>query len=190
MNPTRCARCARTITPDEFEDGLVVETERGFYCGDCAVHAPAYDDAPTPPRPKARPAGGADQPGARRRFAGEVGDDAEQEEQDEQDEREGPEEYEEPGPADAPVEAPRPAPQQDDDPVALLRSILDELRAVSQALMYEKSSVWNTLGTVAQVFALATLLLAIARWAAAPLDALLLAIFLQAAALTFFVKGK
>jgi len=189
MKSVRCARCGRTIGPAEMEEGLVIEARDGYYCGECVpyVHDKAdwaADLAPrtlassprhTPRPPEMQmteePAAAASPP-------------------------------ERPAPASRPVEpaepeAPGGAPtsgaatsEQEDDPIILMQRILDELKPISRAVMYEKTSIWNTLGGVAQIFALAVILFVLTEWTGEPLELLLLAVFLQLATLTFFLKGK
>lgn len=180
MSAARCARCGRTITAQEMEDGLVVRTERGLYCGDCAVYVTDHDWTKEL-RPAAPEGGETDEPRPRR-YVGVVGDEA-----DEQEEA-SPQAPSKPPVSPSPVQST--AGPAEDDPVVLLRSILEELRSVGRAVLYERTSVWNTLGAVAQIFALAVMLFVFARWKGEPDELLLLATFLQLAALTFFVKGK
>jgi hypothetical protein len=73
-----------------------------------------------------------------------------------------------------------------------LDELLQEVRAISRELLYERSSIWNVFGGIAQVFALGVLALAAARWEGAEKGAplLILALLLQVMALTFFVNGK
>ena len=156
MAAVYCTRCGRTITDDEMEDGLVVETEKGLFCSECVPH---IQDSATP---KERPAPDPTPPAA--------------------------------DPAPAPRPAARPVlrgdSDEEDDPVDLLKRILDEVKPINRSIMYERASVWNVLGGVTQIFAFAALLFCFTQWEKAPEPWLLLALVLQAATLTFFVKGK
>ena len=68
--------------------------------------------------------------------------------------------------------------------------ILRELRAISNTLLYEKASIWNVFGGISQVLVLGVLILAVLRWETWGEECLLLAVLLQLATLTFFIKGK
>ena len=67
---------------------------------------------------------------------------------------------------------------------------LTEQLAFIRALTFEKHSLWNVLGAVAQCFALASFATACVRWSAGPLPMLMVAVLLQIMALTFFFQGK
>jgi len=189
MKSVQCARCGRTIGPAEMEEGLVIEARDGYYCGDCVpyVHDKADWAADLAPRsasalprhPPRRPEmqmkeeSAADTPPLER--------------------PEPASSPAEPAAPEAPGVAPTPraaTSEAEEDPIILMQRILDELKPISRAIMYEKTSIWNTLGGVAQIFALAVILFVLTEWTGEPLELLLLAVFLQLATLTFFVKGK
>ena len=151
-NPIRCARCGRTITEADMENGLVAETEKGILCADCAPYALKSAPAMEPP---------AETPPA-------------------------------PPPPEQPEKEPDEAtqPREEEDPIILLRTILNELRPISRAILYEKSSVWNVFGGILQVFVLALLVLAAVRWDATQVKIVLFALLLQLMTLTFFLKGR
>ncbi len=75
-------------------------------------------------------------------------------------------------------------------PVCIEEDILREMRAISNTLLYEKASIWNVFGGIAQVLVFGVLVLTVLRWQAWGQEGLLLAILLQLATLTFFIKGK
>lgn len=176
MNDVQCVRCGRTIAPEEMENGLVLETEKGFYCSDCISYvegvrpdAESRAGPVTGPEESSAAAGleGAQraQPlrevGSARRSGGEdIGHGADETQ------------------------------SIEDDPVSLLQHILNEVKPIRRAIMYEKSSVWNVLGGIAQVFALGTVLIILVRWNEQADSLLLLACFLQLLTITFFLKGK
>ena len=172
----------------------MIQARAGYYCGDCVPYVHDKDDwAADLSRPdRARPARrasraeyetGAPEITEPERVPGPSGD--------------APEEDtpvpETPAEEEAPV--PR-TPPDEDDPIVLMQRILDELKPIRRAIMYEKTSIWNTLGVVAQIFALAVVLFFLSEWAGDSeqagerLELLLLAIFLQLATLTFFLRGK
>ena len=159
MEDARCVRCGRTISRDEMEDGLVVETENGFYCSDCVAHLQGAQGPATDVPLRAGEEEDIEQPV--------------------------------PPPTASPAAAPLAGPEtsDEDDPIVILRSILAEVKPIHRAIMYEKASVWNVLGGIAQIFALGAVLL-LPRWSDQWEGLLLLACFLQLLALTFFVKGK
>lgn len=175
-----CARCARTISSAEMEDGLVVETERGFFCAECAQYVKSSSPAPAQVDAPARP--------AQREPAGEV--------------------VAEPVPhsGSKPTVAPGSTVGREessdeaasekteeavpDDPVQLLKEIRNELKPITQAVLYERASVWNLLGAIGQIFALALLLVAVIEWSVASTTVLLAAILVQLMTLTCFLRGK
>jgi len=168
-----CARCARTISGSEMEDGLVVETERGFFCAECA----RYVKGASPPKPSGAFAESSADRGAAEAVEQtttapeEAGDTA-------------PESEEAPPSAQASEE------QAADEPLVLLREVRSELKSISRAILYEKASIWNLLGGIGQIFALALLLAAVIMWSAASTTLLLAAILVQLMTLTCFLRGK
>ena len=197
-----CARCARTISSAEMEDGLVVETERGFFCAECAQYVKSSSPAPAQVEAPARP--------TQREQAGEVGAEP------------IPQAYlpaggglaEVPhgmrgtkaGSGSKPMVAPGSTVGREessdeaasenneeavpDDPVQLLKEIRNELKPITQAVLYERASVWNLLGAIGQIFALALLLVAVIEWSVASSTVLLAAILVQLMTLTCFLRGK
>ena len=74
---------------------------------------------------------------------------------------------------------------------------LDEIHgmmeSIHRTLLFEKTSSWNVVGSVAQCLTIGMLLVAALQWLdgeGAVLNALLVAIVFQLMALTFFVKAK
>jgi len=80
--------------------------------------------------------------------------------------------------------------QETPRPPCVEEEILRELRAISNTLLYEKASIWNVFGGISQVLVLGVLILAMLRWETWGEECLLLAVLLQLATLTFFIKGK
>ena len=74
----------------------------------------------------------------------------------------------------------------------LLTEILNEVRSINRVATFEKASVWNVFATVVQCFALGSIVLAyVAQLSGTGQQALLLlGIFFQLMALTFFTLGK
>lgn len=181
-----CARCARTISSAEMEDGLVVETERGFFCAECAQYVKSSSPAPTQVEAPARP--------VKREQAGEACPPW----------RAGAEPVPQSGskPTVAPGSTVGREESSDeaasekkeeavpDDPAQLLKEIRNELKPITQAVLYEKASVWNLLGAIGQIFALALLLVAVIEWSVVSRTVLLAAILVQLMTLTCFLRGK
>jgi hypothetical protein len=140
-----------------MEDGLVVETERGFFCAECARYVKASSGLPNVETP-------ADEETAEEKLA----------------------ETAEPS-GDTTPERQEELPE---DPVQLLKEIRNDLKPISRAVLYEKASVWNLIGGVGQIFALALLVLAVIEWSEASGDILLAAILVQLMTLTCFLRGK
>jgi hypothetical protein len=161
-----CARCSRGISEAELEDGLVVETEKGFFCADCAT----YVKEPPAPREESETA------------------EVQREIRSIPSERGGGPVTEQAAARDLKEEE-QPAPQED-DPLLLLQQILNELKPISRAVLYEKASVWNLLGGMGQIFALALVLVAVIHWGSHTMNILLAAIALQLMTLTCFLRGK
>ncbi len=173
MSPDgNCYRCSRPISRAEVEDGLVIRAERGLICADCIARErqrrAALRLAEAGKSLKIQSAG----------PSPEVRPDPEDEEEPQEDEKE---------------ERP-PARERlyEDDPEAILLRILDELKPIRQAVYYHHSSLWNVLGGVIQIFAVALMGLAVVRWDSpgGPTDFLLLAVLVQLLAFTCFVNGK
>ena len=91
-------------------------------------------------------------------------------------------------PEDTPFGAPQPAGPE--PPAQLLDGIRQHLEAIHRTLVFEKSSPWNVLATVAQCLAVGMLILGAINWADNPMHLLLVALIFQVMALTFFVRGK
>jgi hypothetical protein len=187
-----CFQCRRTITESEVWRGLFVQTPNGMLCAACAQQldeeteaakklAAGRDPAPAePPAPaveeKPAPVPPAEPP------------------------------KEEPAPESPSIphsalrtphsEAPAGTPLADsqsggsEPPVQLLDGIRQHLEAIHRTLVFEKSSPWNVLATVAQCLAIGMLILAAVNWADNPMQLLLVALVFQVMALTFFVRGK
>ena len=174
-----CQSCGSDIP----EGSPKVRTETGLICKDCmpAYFASARDPEARAPSPREAPA-----PDGREALRSETSA-----------ETATLEEGDPSGPPDdgAPPDTnppPEPGPPADDphNPFATLEDIRRELSEVRQALQFEKSSIWNVGGGIAQCFAVAALIFAAANWGADPKPALLLAILLQLMALTFFFNAR
>jgi hypothetical protein len=75
-------------------------------------------------------------------------------------------------------------------PAQPLEDIREHVEAIHRTLVFEKSSPWNVMATIAQCLAIGMLILAAVNWADNPMHLLLVALIFQVMALTFFVRGK
>ena len=66
--------------------------------------------------------------------------------------------------------------------------VVRELKNITRTLTYERFSYWHVFGAIAQAGAIGSVIISLYRYAAP--EGLLLAIFLQLLALTFFVLGR
>jgi hypothetical protein len=172
-----CLHCRRTIAENEVQRGLFVQTPHGMLCATCAQQLDEETEAAkklaaAEPAMKATAGGGCATP-------------------------------EKPAPV-PPAEPPKeePAPElssiphsalrtpQSEPPAQLLDGIRQHLEAIHRTLVFEKSSPWNVLATVAQCLAIGMLILAAVNWADNPMQLLLVALIFQVMALTFYVRGK
>ena len=74
-----------------------------------------------------------------------------------------------------------------------LEEIREMMESIHRTLLFEKTSSWNIVGSVAQCLTIGMLLITALQWlegGGAVLNALLVAIVFQLMALTFFVKAK
>ena len=174
-----CVHCRRTIAENEVERGLFVQTPQGMLCATCAQQLDeeteaakqlAAAQAPVPAKPAGTPAEekpppvpAADPP--------------------------APVALDPPAPA---AGAPPAGPQSGgpEPPAQLLDGIRDRLEAIHRTLVFEKSSPWNVVATIAQCLAVGMLILGAVNWADNPMYLLLVALIFQVMALTFFVQGK
>ena len=179
-----CAHCRRTITEQEIARGSFVQTKDGMLCATCAQRLDEEETSgggstetgtavPTAPEslqaaPAAVPPSAPPDPSATPQAAGREkmpgGD---------------------PDPAPAEPEETHP-----EDPAELLESIHRHLAAIHRTLVFEKSSPWTVVATVAQCLALGMLMIAVFNWADKPDNLLLVALIFQVMALAFFVRGK
>jgi hypothetical protein len=171
-----CLHCRRTIVENEIQRGLFVQTPQGMLCATCAQKLDeeteaakrlAAAQAPVPAEPPAPPI------------------------------------EEKPAPA-PPVKAPTPVapdppagtpladPQSGapEPPAQLLDGMRQQVEAIYRTLIFEKSSPWTVLATIAQCLAVGMLILGAVNWADNPMHLLLVALIFQVMALTFFVRGK
>ena len=166
-----CAWCGRPIQRGGRNSGPCVNTDQGMICAECM---PAYfaslssPDKPRPPVLKAvaHPAKPPQPPPPKPPP-------------------EAPPQPETPTPAPPP-----PAQPVDGNATRILEEIRKDLHDIRQSLTFERASLWNVLGGVAQCFAVATLGMAAVRWGDGSTDFLILGLLLQVMALTFFVKNK
>jgi hypothetical protein len=169
-----CFRCRRTITENEVERGLFVQAPNGMLCATCAQRLDEETDVKQTAGPstplRARPSE-AEPPAKPRAKA-----------------------VEEKPSSISPPERPwtPPAPQSGvgGPPAQWLDGIREHLEAIHRALIFEKSSPWNVLATIAQCLAIGMLILGAFNWADNPTRLLLVALVFQVMALTFFVRGK
>jgi len=166
-----CARCRRSLSKKDLEEGLVLQTEEGLVCDRCIREQDvARSDEEEP---------------ARREAANALAEsDSVEAPSAEEEAREWPAG----SAAESDVEEERG--EQAGEPLEILEQIRRDVRAISRALTFEKASGWNVLGGVTQCFALGAVLIAFISWGGAGRDLLLLAVFLQVMALTFLVMGK
>jgi hypothetical protein len=183
-----CVICRRILTSADLEDGLVVHSEAGLVCADCVpqMERKLREAAPSP---------GATRDWKENEPAGFRGGNAMKRPNEA---KSGQDIYPThsmakgiyPTPVEKLLSQSEPllgAKAKSDDSSA--DEILDELRSINRALVFERSSVWNVLGGVAQVFVPAIVALAAMNWDQ-PTNMLLLAVLVQLIALTFFVKGR
>ncbi len=172
-----CLHCRRTIAEDEIERGLFVQTPQGMLCATCAQRLDeeteaakqnAAPQAPVPAEPPAPPIEEKLPPSDPARLitldppAARTADAP---------------------PAGARFGGPQP-------PTELLDGIHERLEAIQRTLVFEKSSSWNVLATIAQCLAVGMLILGAVNWADNPMHLLLVALIFQVMALTFYVRGK
>jgi hypothetical protein len=165
--PETCAWCGRSIGPGDREQGRV-HTEDGLLCGECTAKYFAGLRESRPAKPQAGSGASPEEPA-----------------------REGDSEAGEPG-ADAgprPEEEPEEEPDER-DPFAMLEEIRREVSEIRQSIVFDKVSLWNTLGAIAQALAVGALVAAVAHWTGGPTDLLLVGVLLQTMALACFVRGK
>lgn len=86
--------------------------------------------------------------------------------------------------------SPPPAQPADGNATRILDEMRQDLKDIRQSLMFERASLWNVLGGVAQCFAVASVGVAAVQWGNGATDFLILGLLLQVMALTFFVKNK
>ena len=180
-----CLHCRRTIAEHEVQRGLFVQTPNGMLCATCAqqldeeteaakqlaaAQAPVPAEPPAPDEPalapmeeKPAPVPPPDPP--------------------------TPVALDPPAPtAGAPLAGPQSGGRE--PPAELLDGIREHVEAIHRTLVFEKSSPWNVLATIAQCLAVGMLILGAANWADNPTHLLLAALIFQVMALTFFVRGK
>jgi hypothetical protein len=175
-----CLRCRRTITEDEVQRGLFVRMPHGMLCATCAQQLDEETEAAKKlaagrePAPADLPAPAVEEKPAPVPPA------------------ELPKKEPAPDPPAAPAGTPlaEPQPGGSEPPAQLLDGIRQHLEAIHRALVFEKSSPWNVLATVAQCLAVGMLILGAVNWADNPMHLLLVALIFQVMALTFFVRGK
>jgi hypothetical protein len=211
-----CIRCRRTIVENELQRGLFVQTPNGMLCATCAqqldeeteasklfaagtarVRAEAKESssaepaAAAPARRSPPGAGGSakGEPAPRPSPMAQVST------------REEAAGLSPDKPAGAPVpiasDPPEPpgkpaGPQRGvpEPPAQLLEGIRERLEAIHRTLLFEKSSPWNVLATIAQCLAIGMLILAAFNWADNPSHLLLVSLVFQVMALTFFVRAR
>ncbi|MGD1001804.1 MAG: hypothetical protein ABSA67_14010 [Candidatus Brocadiia bacterium] len=181
-----CLRCRRTIAENEVERGLFVQTPNGMLCATCAQQldeeteaakqlAAAQAPVPADPPVAAEPA-----------VVAPI------------EEKPAPVPPAEP-PAPVALDPPAPTagtpaadPQSGgpEPPAELLDDIREHVEAIHRTLVFEKSSPWNVLATIAQCLAFGMLILGAINWADNPMHLLLVALIFQVMALTFFVRAK
>ncbi len=179
-----CFRCRRTITEPEVQRGLFVQTPNGMLCATCAqqldeeteaakqlaaAQAPIPAAPPEPPveeklppsEPAKEEAAPSPIPRLLLREEQPVGAPAPVA----------------PDPPAAPAQPPTPpestpfgAPQPGgpEAPAEILDSMRQHLEAIHRTLVFEKSSLWNVLATVAQCLAVGMLILGAVNWADKP----------------------
>jgi hypothetical protein len=166
-----CLHCRRTITEKEVQRGLFVQTPQGMLCTTCAQQLDEETEAakklPAAPSTmlRAAPAEPPAPPVEKK-----------------------PEAVLPPEPPATPHSAL--GTPHSDQPVQLLDGIRQHLEAIHRTLVFEKSSPWNVLATIAQCLAIGMLILGAINWAYNPMHLLLVALIFQVMALTFFVRGK
>ena len=201
-----CLHCRRTIAENEVERGLFVQTPHGMLCATCAQQldeeteaakqlAAAHStmlraalseveraaQAPVPPaEPPAPPIEEKPEllpppdppPIPHSALSPACGGQAQH--------------------SEAPAGTPLAGPQSGgpEPPAQLLDGIRQHLEAIHRTLVFEKSSPWNVLATIAQCLAVGMLILGAVNWADNPMHLLLVALIFQVMALTFFVRGK
>jgi hypothetical protein len=206
-----CFQCRRTITEPEVQRGLFVQTPHGMLCATCAQQLDeeteaakqlAAAQAPTPAAPPELPV--EEDPAA-------VSPAEPPKEESAPEPAPIPQasvREREPAIAPAPVAPDPPAvqvqpptppestpfgapqPGGPEAPAEILDSMRQHLEAIHRTLVFEKSSLWNVLATVAQCLAVGMLILGAVNWADNPAHLLLVALIFQVMALTFFVRGK
>jgi hypothetical protein len=188
-----CLHCRRTIVEDEVQRGLFVQTPHGMLCATCAqqldeeteaakklaaAQEPAAAESPDPavaetsaPLPPAAPAAKLAKPAEPPSI---------------------PQSAVRSPHSEAPAGTPLADPQSggSEPPAQLLDGIRQHLEAIHRTLVFEKSSPWNVLATVAQCLAVGMLILGAVNWADNPTQLLLVALIFQVMSLTFFVRGK
>ena len=159
-----CLHCRRTIVEKEIQRGLFVQTPQGMLCATCAQKLDEETEA-------AKHLAAAQAPAPAKPPAPQI---------------------EEKAAPDPPASAPPVAPQSGapQAPAQLLDGIRQQVEAIHRTLLFEKSSPWAVLATVAQCLAVGMLILAAVNWADNPMHLLLVALIFQVMALTFFVRGK
>ena len=162
-----CVRCRRVLSNGEADSPAALYTEHGVICERCVPGYKAALEAIS--EGSFAEDAGTDQPEAEPPGAVSEGD---------------------PEPEDEEPEPAGPETAEQADAIDLLERIRREVTQVRQALLYEKTSLWNVLGAVTQCFALAALVAALVRWGRDPQPLLTLAVLLQVMALTFFFQGK
>lgn len=174
-----CVICHRSLSAREIEEGLVVQSEKGLICVDCVprMNGELESAASPPPQPKeARVVEGQpSSPGSRDVKNPNIPRGNESDASPEASNRE--------------MAAKHRATPNDAVMAARLDTILQEVHTISQFLLFERSSIWNVLGGVVQVFVFGVLAAA-ALWRGHTQELLLIALLLQVMVLTFFVKGR
>lgn len=195
-----CIHCRRVLIESEIQRGEFVNTDFGILCPQCAEKLRAEQPPPPPPPPEkeTEPATPEEPPAqvppqaepkpeppkpsrpsrARRASSTVAAPKAE------------PAPIVEPPPKVEP--APPPAVNTPEPPGTSpeLRRISEQLDQLLRAMLFEKSSIWNIMGAVAQCIAAGVFIIALLNWLDGPQLLLQTALLLQVAALTFFVKGK
>ena len=207
-----CLRCRRTISENEVQRGLFVQTPNGMLCATCAQQLDEETEAAKQLAPAPSTTLRADPSEAERPVQAPVPVEVEMEPIPEtsvpataapvekpvsrvpsSQSRERPTAEANARPREATVALDPPSGRHtgaSEPPSEVLGGIREHLEQIHRALVFEKSSPWNVLATIAQCLAVGMLILGAINWAEGPTHLLLVALIFQVMALTFFVRGK
>lgn len=203
-----CFHCRRTIAEKEVERGLFVQMPHGMLCATCAQQLDEETEAAkqlasaqapisaAPPEPPAEEKPGPIPPAEPPKEASAPEPSPIPQVSVREEPPASAPAPDAPGPPAAPAQPPdstpfgAPQPGGPEPPAQLLDGIRQQVEAIHRTLVFEKSSPWNVLATVAQCLAVGMLILGAVNWAGNPTHLLLVALVFQVMALTFFVRGK